>query len=161
MQASKWITQAQGQGWRVSSARNATLHLSCICQGCDGSLSLPLSNLGPVPDPCKLPHVGQYSRATYDRYAALVDELRRKRRALGLSQEDINAAAGFADGHLNKLEALDRTAQFPTLQLWAATLGLGLTVQPLPLPPATLRAIERRPEPLRETNTQRALFHDS
>lgn len=155
MQTSKWITQAQGQGWRVSSARNATLHLSCTCQGCDGSLSLPLSNLGPVPDPCKLPHVGQYSRATYDRYTALVDELCRKRRALGLSQEDINAAAGFADGHLNKLESFARTAQFPTLQLWASTVGLSLTMQPCPLPVATLCAMERRPAPLRVTKAHK------
>jgi transcriptional regulator with XRE-family HTH domain len=79
---------------------------------------------------------------------------------LGLSQEDINAAAGLADGHINKLEAFHRTAQFPTLQLWANTIGLSITVAPAILPPATTRAIERRPAPLRTSSTQMALFND-
>lgn len=123
-------------------------------------MSLPLANLGPIPDPCSLPHVGKYGQPTYDRYKGLVEELKRKRRALGLSQEDINAAAGLADGHINKLEALHKTAQFPTLQLWAATVGMELTMKPAPLPVATARAIERRPAPLLETNRQKAMFDE-
>lgn len=119
-----------------------------------------MSNLGPVPPPCDLRHVGQYGAATYDLYAKLVEELKRKRRALGLSQEDINDAAGLADGHINKLEAFARNAQFATLQLWANTIGLEITVRAAPLPPATARAIERRPAPLRERQSQRALFDD-
>lgn len=123
-------------------------------------MTLPLDNLGAAPSPCSLSHHGQYGAQAYARYTALVGELRRRRRALGLSQEDINAAAGLADGHINKLESFARTAQFPTLQLWAATLGGEITIAPAPLPDATARAIERRPEPLRETLSQRALFDD-
>tara|TARA_R110000851_G_scaffold22626_9_gene67012 strand:- start:548 stop:820 length:273 start_codon:yes stop_codon:yes gene_type:complete len=89
-----------------------------------------------------------------------VGELVRRRRALGISQEDLSDAAGMADGHINKLEAFARTAQFPTLQLWAQTLGAEITLRAAPLPDATARAIERRPAPLRETSTQKALFDD-
>lgn len=158
MLVSRWIPEAQKAGWRVSSSRNGVLTMVCSHLGCPGALSLPMNNLGPTPAPCDQPHVGQYGEMTYDRYKGLVNELKRKRRALGLSQEEINAAAGLGDGHINKLEALHRTAQFPTLQLWAATVGLEITVKPAPLPPATARAIERKPAPLRESAKQRALF---
>ncbi|MEM9584826.1 MAG: helix-turn-helix transcriptional regulator [Pseudomonadota bacterium] len=65
-----------------------------------------------------------------------------RRRALGLSQEDINHAAGLADGHINKLESFARTAQFPTLKLWADTLGLAITATPCALPPEINELIE-------------------
>lgn len=160
MQASKWIIEAQSAGWRVTSSRDRTICLCCARQGCKGALSLPLDNLGPIPKPCALDHHGQYGQATYEIYKGLVGELVRRRRALGISQEDLSDAAGMADGHINKLEAFARTAQFPTLQLWAQTLGAEITLRAAPLPDATARAIERRPAPLRETSTQKALFDD-
>tara|TARA_R110000737_G_scaffold326768_1_gene340645 strand:+ start:559 stop:1137 length:579 start_codon:yes stop_codon:yes gene_type:complete len=168
MKSSQWINKAQLAGWRVTSAKDRTIHLQCSRQGCAGVLSLPLDNLGPAPGPCDLPHVGQYGAAAYDLYKGLVAQLVRKRRALGMSQEDINAAAGLSDGHINKLEAFARTAQFPTLQLWAATLGVEITLRPAPLPPATARTIDRRAlDPYAENmarhkadKPQRALFDD-
>ena len=144
MTAAKWIKEAQSAGWRVTSSRDHTLHLTCSCLGCPGKLSLLLDDLGPAPAPCDLPHVGQYGAPAYDQYKALVAQLVRKRRALGMSQEDINAAAGMAEAHLNKLESFARTAQFPTMQLWAETLGLEITLAASILPPATVRAIDRR-----------------
>ena len=144
MLASQWIKQAQQVGWRIVSSRDGSLHMRCGCQGCAGALKLPIADLGPAPEPCDRPHVGQYGQQVYDAYMALVDVLRRRRRALGLSQEDIAAAAGLADGHINKLEAFARTAQFSTLQLWAETLGLSLTMRPAPLPPSIVRAIKER-----------------
>lgn len=144
MRATQWIKQARDAGWRVASSRDGILTMCCAYQGCTGSHALSLSNLGPIPGPCALKHVGQYGAAAYALYTDLVDDLRRRRRALGLSIEDLNDAAGMADGHLNKLESFARTAQFPTLQLWAETLGTQITLKPIPLPPATLRAIERR-----------------
>lgn len=160
MVLSKWIAKAEKAGWRVASSRKGVIQLQCCHQGCPGTVSAPMGNLGPPPPPCELPHVQQYGQPAYDRYKALVEELKRRRMLLGLSQEDINAAAGLADGHINKLEAFHRTAQFPTLQLWASTIGLSITVAPAILPPATTRAIERRPAPLRTSSTQMALFND-
>tara|TARA_R110001606_G_scaffold77347_1_gene178801 strand:- start:259 stop:768 length:510 start_codon:yes stop_codon:yes gene_type:complete len=166
--ASKWIAEAQKAGWRVASAKDRTIRVQCSKLGCPGALSLPIDNLGPAPEPCSLKHQGQYGAPAYDQYKALVAQLVRKRRALGMSQEDINAAAGMADMHLNKLEAFARTAQFPTLQLWAATLGVEITLRPAPLPPATARTIDRRAlDPYAENmarhkadKPQRALFDD-
>lgn len=91
-------------------------------------------------------------------YTALVAAFVRKRHSLGLSQEEINAAAGFADGHLNKLEAFHRIAQLPTLQLWAQTLGLKITIAEDALPQATRLAIALRSVPLRHVcQTKRAV----
>ncbi|MGJ5621078.1 helix-turn-helix domain-containing protein [Sulfitobacter sp. MF3-043] len=109
-----------------------------------GTHSVDLGKLGPAPDPCTLDHDKQYAKKVYDQYKSLVGELVKKRRALGLSQEDINAAAGLADGHINKLESFARTAQFPTLRLWAETVGLEITLAASRLPQATARAIDRR-----------------
>ena len=142
--AAKWIKEAQSAGWRVTSSRGGTLFLSCSREGCKGAQSIDLGKLGPAPEPCTLDHNKQYARKVYDEYKSLVAALVKKRRALGLSQEDINAAAGLAEGHINKLESFARTAQFPTLRLWAETVGLEITLAAAMLPPATARAIDRR-----------------
>ena len=144
MTAAKWIKEAQSAGWRVTSAKDRTIRMQCAKQGCPGVLSLPIDNLGPTPATYDLPHVGQYGAPAYNQYKALVAQLVRKRRALGMSQEDINAAAGMAEAHLNKLESFARTAQFSTMQLWAETLGLAITLAPSSIPAATARAIETR-----------------
>jgi hypothetical protein len=128
----------------VASVSGLTMRLQCSKHGCDGCRVLPLDNLGPVPDPCDLPHRGNHARQTFQQYESLVDELRRRRRQLGLDQGDLNSAMGVADGYMNKLESLARVATFPTLQLWAQSLGLSITTAPAPLPAATLRAIENR-----------------
>lgn len=160
MLKARWIKEAEKNGWRVTGARGQVIAMRCHKQGCPGVISAPMDNLGQPPGPCTLPHHDQYAAPVYQSYVDLVEDLKRRRRLLGLSQEDINAAAGLADGHLNKLEALHRTAQFPTLQLWAATLGVQITGTPAPLPPSTARAIERRPAPLRETSQQKGLFDE-
>lgn len=145
-----WIRQAERNGWRVSSVQSLTISLRCEKQGCPGHMELPLDNLGPVPDPCDLPHRKLYAARTFNLYEELVAELVRRRRSLGLSQEDVCAAAALADGHIAKLEAFHRIAQMPTLQLWADTLGVSLTLSPAPLPSATIRAIDDRPSPLKD-----------
>lgn len=152
----EWLRRAKANGWDHTGSKGQTITLSCSKVGCPGCLTLPMMNLGPVPAPCDLPHSGQYAAPVIDEYHTLVDEMTRQRRSLGLSQEDVNAAAGLADGHIAKLESFARYAQFPTLKLWAQTLGLSLTLTPAPLPMATQRAIEGRQTPLR--TTQKALI---
>ncbi len=158
-----WIKKAEGNGWRVHSADKLVLTLQCCKQGCDNRISMPLDNLGPEPEPCDQPHQFQYAAATFQAYENLVEQLIRRRRSLGLSQEDVCAAAALADGHVSKLEAFHRIGQLPTLQLWADTLGLSLTLSPAPLPNATIRAIENRPAPLQDRTSkprQKRLFDD-
>lgn len=144
MQANEWIKQAQGKGWRVDTVRGKVLALRCNMQGCPGHVSLPLDNLGSVPDPCAHPHEGQYAQHTYEQYKTLIAEFRRRRVQLGLDQADLCNAMGVTDGYVNKLESFKKTASPPTLLLWAQTLGLALTTAPAVLPGATLRAIEER-----------------
>lgn len=166
MNAHEWIKQAEDRDWRLETVKGLELVVRCSKQGCDGQMVLPLANLGPIPARCSLPHVGRYSAKVFKTYENLIDQFRRRRCSLGLSQEDITAASGLADGHINKLEAFDRSASMPTLQLWAETLGLEIAVNPIPLPRSTLRVIEQRAtNPYREEMArfkpqQKALFHE-
>lgn len=153
MEAAKWIKAAQKANWRVQSSQKGTLRLCCAAHGCKGSVTRSLSDLGPIPAPCDRDHSGLYAQPVFDEYRAFVAELARRRRQIGLSQEDLGAAAGLADGHINKLEAFARTAQFPTLQLWANTLGMKVSLAPAPIPAATLRAIEGRKAHLMQKQT--------
>jgi len=89
--------------------------------------------------PCSEIHLSGYGLLAIGKYKDLVEQLVQRRRDLGLSQDDINSAAGFADGHLNKLEALHRIAQFKTMLIWTATLGLEITLEP-----ANLRILSER-----------------
>ncbi|MGR3662522.1 MAG: helix-turn-helix domain-containing protein [Paracoccaceae bacterium] len=156
MKSQEWIKAAQKAGWKVT-VRGLTISLKCSKHGCPGSMTVPMDDLRAVQDPCNGEHVGQYSAKAYENYRCLVAELAHRRRSLGLSQEDICAASGLADGHINKLEAFARTAQLPTLQLWVQTLGLKMVLSPAPLPPATLAALRHQPTPLREVNTHHPL----
>jgi transcriptional regulator with XRE-family HTH domain len=160
MKLTQWLKAASAQGWQQTPSIAGSVRLACKCQGCPETVTRPENNLGPIPDPCTRLHEGQYAGEVVKDYRALVLELVRIRKSLGLSQEDVAAAAGLADGHLNKLEAFARTAQPPTLQLWAMTLGRQLELTPAPLPLATQRAIERRTAPLRETTRRKGVLHD-
>ena len=144
MRASEWIKKAQRNGWRVDRVSGLSLRLCCSRQGCAGKLSLPLDNLGDIPAPCDLAHVGEYASSVFDGYKELVGELRRRRRQIGLDQQDLCDAMGVADGYINKLESFAKVASPPTLILWAECLGTSLTFAPAALPDATLRAIEGR-----------------
>lgn len=155
MQAKKWMKAAQANGWRIEEARGLLLTLRCQCHGCPGTLKLPLANLGPVPEPCDLPHDKGYGRATFDNYKEMVGELQRKRRQLGLDQTDLNAVMGMADGYVSKLESHARIASPALLTLWAECLGLRFTTTAAQLPARTIKAIEdRRANPYQETQAR-------
>lgn len=137
----QWIKEAKANGWIRQRSTGAGVRLKCSKQGCNTFLDIAFNNMKAAPDPCDKPHTSQYAAKTFDQYVSLVGELSRRRRSLGLSQEDICNAAGLADGHINKLEAFHRTAQFPTLQLWASTLGMNITLSPCPLPDAIAKKL--------------------
>lgn len=144
MSAEKWIKQAQKNGWVVAGVDGLEIRLRCQCHGCTSALTLPIQNLGPVPDRCAEPHINGYSRAAFAGYQQMVEELISRRRNLGLSQDDLNAASGMTEGYINKLESYAKIAAPPTLQLWADSLGVTFTIRNTTLPPATRRAVEAR-----------------
>lgn len=82
-------------------------------------------------------------------YREFVERMIRRPKELGLSQEDLCFATGLGDCHINKLEAFDRIASFPTLLIWASALGLSVKPVPVDLPLVTVRAIDVRLAPLR------------
>ena len=84
-------------------------------------------------------------------YREFVRQMVERRIELGLSQEDLCFVTGLADGHINKLEAFDRIAKFPTLLIWASALGLSIKPLPADLPLATIRAMADRRAPLRSS----------
>lgn len=118
--------------------------LACQCTGCPGRLTLPLQNLGPIPEPCDKPHISGMGRAAFASYETLVSELVRRRCQIGLAQADVDDAAGLTSGHVAKWESFAKVASPPSLLLWAQTLGLQITTAPAPLPAATIRAIDDR-----------------
>jgi transcriptional regulator with XRE-family HTH domain len=144
METRRWINGAEKAGWRVERIAALAVHLRCDKTGCPGRLHLPLDNLGPLPEPCQAPHVASFGRAAFGSYEVMVDELRRRRRSLGLDQSDVTNAMGMAEGYVAKLESFARVASPATLFLWAETVGVTFTTTPAPLPPATIRAIENR-----------------
>lgn len=149
MLISHYIRNMESLGWRVHSFRDGAFCFKCEKVGCEGvhnSTSDEMSN----PGPCSLPHTGNLGKPAIELYTQFIDLLRMRRKAIGLSQEDITECTGLADGHINKLEAQHRIASMPTLLLWAQSIGLELTVRPAPLPTKTCLTIERRPFPLRE-----------
>lgn len=139
-----WIKAAQRSGWRVDYTAGTEIHLRCCAIGCPGRLTVALNALEQATEPCALEHREGMGRPVWDDYYGLVDELRRRRRALGLDQADVCNAMGMADGYVAKLESGARIPRPHTLQLWAQTLGLRLTTTPDKLPAATLKAIEDR-----------------
>ncbi|WP_298852230.1 helix-turn-helix domain-containing protein [uncultured Ruegeria sp.] len=132
------------RGWRIASIKGTEMHLQCAKVGCLKTTKVSLAEPVELPAPCTEKHFNGYDAQTFELYLTLVGTLRDRRSALGLSQEDLTAAMGIADGYVNKLESIARVAAFPMLQLWAQTLGLSITTTPAPLPPATTRAIEAR-----------------
>ena len=140
----RWIRDAERNGWRVSGVTATELRLACAKQGCPGHFVVSLANPGPAPEPCGLEHVAGYSAAAFDDYRALIAVFVKRRRALGLDQQDLNAILGMAEGYISKLESFARVATLPTLQLWAQCLGLELTTSRSNLPAQTAAAIQRR-----------------
>lgn len=160
MTAAEWIKQAEAAGWRVESIKAGAIRLACGKLGCTGTASASLDRLGDVPEPCTAPHRGGYGQKVYQDYAEIVTKLRQRRMAVGMSQEELTDATGLADGHINKLEAYHRTAQLPTLQLWARALGYEIALAPCDLPPKSRAIITGRRKPLQTQNTTRGLFDD-
>lgn len=144
MLARDWIRETERNGWRVASNSGGRIVFRCSKLGCEGTVTRHMDALGSVPDRCSLEHRGMYAAPAFQSYQELVAELRRRRREIGLSQEDVEHAMGAGQGYINKLEAFTKIGTMPTLLLWAETVGLHITGRPAPLPAATRRMIENR-----------------
>ena len=150
MQFKQWISAAQEAGWAVKSVSASDLTLVCNRTGCTCEQLHDLNALGDPPKSCECPHNGRLSEKSYTEYEVLLGELSRRRRLLGLNQDDLGSAMGVADGYVGKMEAMHKFPSIPMLQLWAQTLGVDIILKPIALPPPTIRAMDRRrAEPFR------------
>ncbi len=68
-------------------------------------------------------------------YEELIEALKRRRRELGLTQEELNVIAGFQDGYANKLEIGykegGRGVGSMSLATWMDALGVRLFLIPV------------------------------
>lgn len=128
----------------MAGVKSGNLTLNCACDGCPGRAVVPIDALADPPGPCSLDHSHGVSAQTFAAYQDLAHTLQRRRVQLGLSQMDIDAAAGWADGYTAKLESEARIPRMPTLQLWAQAVGLEICTRPASLPAGTIRAINNR-----------------
>jgi hypothetical protein len=144
MNLKAWEAQARAAGWVVQALAGGRLRLACGCPGCDVERTVCADHLPAAPAPCEGPHAAGAGPAALDCYQAVTASLARRRRALGLSQADLDSVLGVADGYIAKLEARHRITSPPVLFYWAEALGLRFEVVPVPLHPATQRAIDAR-----------------
>lgn len=130
------------RGWQTASISGTEMLCQCTKIGCRETASVSLKRPEELPAPCTAGHINGYDERTFELYRGLVADLRHNQRQLGLSQEDLNAIIGTADGYVNKLESLARVATFPTMALWVQSLGLSITTTPTPLPKDKTRKTE-------------------
>ncbi len=66
----------------------------------------------------------------------VIEALKERRRALGLSQLDVEAEAALPDGRLGQWESPNRTRypSIPSLLAWSAALGCRLVIDGQPRP---------------------------
>lgn len=146
MNRTHFIEAAQERGWVLFSSTPEGLTFRCARMGCEHArfVSQERVESGRTLAACQWEHRPGANRYAVPSYSEMVYLLREARWRMGLSQEELGACIGGADGHVNKLEVGDRRATMPTLLEWAQALGFDVVLMPAPLPKATLRAIERR-----------------
>lgn len=88
----------------------------------------------------------------------IIAHLKRRREELGLTGEMVDHLAGFAQGHVAKLENGDkhwgRVPAFPTLHQWCEALGMSVTISAGDVP-ATTSSFVRTPEQVRMASATR------
>lgn len=138
------ISHVKKQGWRFTHSDVDGLHFICRSYGCMERICAPLDTSPSDAQPCGSYHISRYGGNALLEYKVLVTQLVERRKALGLSQEDITACAGLGDGHINKIESFARFARFGTLCLLAETLGFEITLAPAALSDSARELIDRK-----------------
>ena len=141
---SSWHKELRANGWSVACADGARICLRCRSPGCPSERTIDLAIDPSIPAPCADHHVDGYGWTVVEQFRDLRRALIDARKSMGLTQEEVNALAGFTDGHISKLEAGMRTPQFPTFEVWAATLGKAIVLENTKLPPVVARTIARK-----------------
>ena len=146
MDRKRFIHDTQAQGWVLFAAHDEGLAFQCSRVGCPGAVFMPnaLIKAGAIPGGCDEDHDGEFSRDLIQSYDDLIRVLKSARQRYGISQMDVDAAAGLAEAHTAKLEIQDRRATLPTLIIWAATLGYEIALLPIALPRQTIAIIDHR-----------------
>lgn len=146
MKQADFIAAAQANGWRLFHVDRKTgdVHMRCDRRGCPTAnvFSARRIQRGDVPKRCDRDHRGEYAGPVIDRYESIVEVLRRRRMMLGLSQDEVEFAAGLTTSHIAKLESGVYTTKLETLIIWANALGYEVTLAPAPVHPAVLRTLE-------------------
>ena len=143
-----YIKAMAGRGWLLFRVSKETGRTSFVCKhiGCHGASIVSDHQIarGDVPRGCLKRHVRRYAGTLINDHIALQEHLRQARVRFGLSQEDVEAAAGLSVDHIGKLEIQERTATFPTYWAWAQTLGFDIVLMPKPLPDSVVAIIEHK-----------------
>jgi transcriptional regulator with XRE-family HTH domain len=134
-----YLRKVQDAGWQIVRVRPANVRVRCKVPGC----GLYITVAPDRPLPCAAGRVEGVRLDLFDTYDPIRRQLAARREALGLSQKEVEEAAGFTNGHVGKMERTDyeRTPTLDTLVTWAATLGLNVSLVEAPLPHRTLQAL--------------------
>lgn len=150
MKRADYTRAMRDRGWLLWSFREGRTSFMCSKLGCTGTRVVTETDIArargraDLPKACRRRHWKGYSASLIGSQEQLQEHLRERRLRLGLSQEDIEGAGGFPVDHLGKLETLARVAQFPTMLLWAETLGYDIALIPKPLPDQVLAIIDQK-----------------
>ena len=145
MSARGWIL------WRYDRKSGRSSYV-CEAVGCRSTVVVPDSDVasGVLHDRCRARHHksgaggNSFSAAVVKSHADLQVHLRNRRLRLGLSQDDVEAAAGMAVDHIAKLETSRRLPQFPTYFAWAEALGYDIVLVPKALPSQLVAIIDHK-----------------
>lgn len=134
-----FIAAAERKGWRVQSAEEGHLIVSCPGDECQMKAKL-------VPGK-KIPRICTAKGHPHDMVVRSFDDLRQvlrnRRNDLRLSMTEVEEASGMAQDQLLKCERENPT-RIPNLDMgifWAAALGYEIVLRPVPLPRVTARKI--------------------
>lgn len=142
----KYVQEMRDQGWLLWRRGAEFTSFVCHALGCQETRLVSPSQIasGDMPRPCKMPHDRGFAAHVVGSHQDLQKNLRNRRLMLGLSQSDVEAAAGLAKDHVAKLEVGLRLPRFPTYIAWAETLGYDIALVPKALPDQVLAIIDQK-----------------
>lgn len=145
MKRSDYIRGMRDRGWLLWR-RGPLTSFMCEHVGCCETRLITDDQIarGSWPKKCPRTHDRGFSATVVQSHEALQQHLRDRRIMLGLSIDDVEAAAGLAVDHVAKLETGKRLPQFPTYFAWAETLGYDICLVPKGLPDPVLAIIDHR-----------------
>ncbi len=146
MNLDEFIREMQRRQWVLWGSREGRHVFICRHDNCPSSVVVLDDKMGKsaLARPCKLPHTDPIADQAVVNYHSLVEILRRRRQELGLSQDDVEYAAGLSIDHIGKAESGERSLTLPTFTAWANTLGFDFRLAPAPVPDQVIKVIQAK-----------------